>query len=205
MAPIDCTGVPCSAGLKWFCKHCCTVHRDKVWSLQSIIRNPTIWWPGCSWSADTITTITTQSSPSPTPANLMASHWYWSPLMVAFSARSVEWSIYNKLSPPQSTEKLYSFKQLLLFPFYLPIAGSHQQIYQIWALARQNCQRKLPWLWWRQKESLHKLHATGNKVRGKICVLVMLMDFIFRKIFLTNDKAESNWMREVRSWRGGFV
>ena len=30
MAPIDCTGVSSAAGLRWFCKHCCSVHRDKL-------------------------------------------------------------------------------------------------------------------------------------------------------------------------------
>ena len=120
MAPIDCTGVPSSAGLKWFCKHCCTVHRDKVWFLQLIIRKPTICWSGFSWSADTITTITTQSSPSPTPVNLMASHLYWSPLMVAFSARRVEFSIYNKLSLQKNFTASNSF-YFLLFTFLLQV------------------------------------------------------------------------------------
>ena len=30
MAPIDCSGVSRAAGLKWFCKICSVVHRDKV-------------------------------------------------------------------------------------------------------------------------------------------------------------------------------
>ena len=30
MAPIDCSGLAAAAGLRWFCKHCCLVHRDKA-------------------------------------------------------------------------------------------------------------------------------------------------------------------------------
>ena len=95
---------------------------------------------------------------------------------------------------------LYFYRKTLLlqtaFTFYFLILGSHQQIYQIWALGGENCQRKFPWFRWGQEESLHNLHTTGSEVRGNLSVLLALIDLYLGKyIWQTTRQKVTGWER----------
>ena len=122
MAPIDCTGVPCSAGLKWFCKHCCSVHRDKVCSLTlklfKIIKM--VWLQlECRYYHhyhNPVITVPNTNKPDGLPQILESVNGG------VFCKESGVFIYFSQRSIYASPEKLYCFQQLLLFT----ILGSHQ-------------------------------------------------------------------------------
>ena len=116
--------------------------------------------------------------------------------MVAFSARRVnKHSIYNKLSrlDRKTLQLQTAFTFYFLFSYYRFPLTNIPDLGPWWA----KLSKKIPLTLMRTGRKSSLPTHNWEQSKGKSQCFVGVDRFIFRKIYLTNNKAESNWMREV--------